>query len=95
MRVDKALKLMARKGSRVALHHKGFEPKNVPRQKGQISLGYYTNTKGKPKVQLPTKVQLRRKTTKCWKQRRWRYATKANRACVVDGMLEGGFVLPK
>jgi hypothetical protein len=50
------LKLMARKGSRVALHHKGFEPKNVPRQRGQISLGYYTNTKGKPKVQFPTKV---------------------------------------
>jgi hypothetical protein len=48
--------LMDRKESRTALHHKGFEPKNVPRQRGQISLDYYTNTKGKPKVQLPTEV---------------------------------------
>jgi hypothetical protein len=56
MKIDKALKLMARKGSRVALHHKGLESKNALRQGGQISLGYYTNTKGKPKVQLPTKV---------------------------------------
>jgi hypothetical protein len=31
MKIDKALKLMARKGSRVALHHKGLESKNVPR----------------------------------------------------------------
>jgi hypothetical protein len=53
----KAFKLMARKGSRVALHHKGLEPKYVPRQGGQISLGYYTNTKDKPMVQLPTKVE--------------------------------------
>ena len=35
---------------------KAFEPKYVPRQRGQITLGYYTNTKGKPQVQLPTKV---------------------------------------
>jgi hypothetical protein len=28
-------------------HNKGFEPKYVPRQRGQISLGYYTNTKCK------------------------------------------------
>jgi hypothetical protein len=27
LRLPKALKLMARKGSRVALHHKGLEPK--------------------------------------------------------------------
>jgi len=47
---------MARKGSRAVFHHKGLEPKYVPRQGGQISLGYHTNTKGKPKVQLPTKV---------------------------------------
>jgi hypothetical protein len=31
-------------------------PKYVPRQGGQISLGHYNNTNGKPKVQLPTKV---------------------------------------
>jgi hypothetical protein len=35
MKIDKALKLMARRGSRVAFHHKGLEPKNVPRQRGQ------------------------------------------------------------
>jgi hypothetical protein len=56
LRLPKTLKLMAWKESRAALHHKGLEPKNVPRQRGQISLGYYTNTKGMPKVQLPTKV---------------------------------------
>jgi hypothetical protein len=56
LRFPKALKLMTRKESRTALHHKGFEPKNVPRQRGQINLGYYTNTKGKPNVQLPTEV---------------------------------------
>jgi tmRNA-binding protein len=54
--LPKASKLMARKGNWVALHHKGFEPKYVSRQGGQIRLGSYTNTKGKPKVQLPTKV---------------------------------------
>ena len=37
----------------------------------------------------------RRKNTQCWKQKKWRYATKANHACVADGMLEGGFVLPR
>jgi hypothetical protein len=53
---------MARKGSRAALHHKGLEPKYGPRR-GQISLGYYTNTKDKPKVQLSTKVAPKGKTT--------------------------------
>jgi hypothetical protein len=56
MKIDKALKLMARKKSRVALHHKRLESKNILRQGCQISLGYYTNTKGNPKVQFPTKV---------------------------------------
>ena len=55
-RLPRALKLMARKGSRAAFHHKGLELKYVPRQRGQIILGYYTNTKGNPNVQLPTKV---------------------------------------
>jgi hypothetical protein len=63
LRLPKTLKLMAWKESRAALHHKGLEPKNVPRQRGQISLGYYTNTKGKPKVQLPTNVEPKGKTT--------------------------------
>jgi hypothetical protein len=57
MNIDKALKLMAQKGSRVALYHKGLQPENVPRQRGQLSLDYYTNKNGKPKVQLPTKVE--------------------------------------
>jgi hypothetical protein len=47
---------MGQKRSRAVIHHKGLEPKYVPRQGGRISLGYYTNIKGKPKVQLPTKV---------------------------------------
>jgi hypothetical protein len=47
---------MAQKESRAVLHHKGLEPKNVRRQRGQISLSYYTNTIGKPKVQLPIMV---------------------------------------
>jgi hypothetical protein len=54
--LPKALKLMARKGSRAALHHKALEPENISRRRGQIRLGYHTNTIGKPKVQLPTKV---------------------------------------
>ena len=52
---------MAWKGSRATLHHKGLEKKYVPRQEGQISLGYYTNTKGKPMVQLPANVALKEK----------------------------------
>ena len=56
LQLPKALKLMARKGNRVVLHRKGLEPKYAPRLGGQISLGYYANTKDKPKVQLPTKV---------------------------------------
>jgi hypothetical protein len=48
--------LIVRKERRAALHHKGLEPTYVPRQRGQINLGSYTNTKSKPKVQLPTKV---------------------------------------
>jgi hypothetical protein len=105
---------MARKGSWAALHHKGLEPENVRRQRGQISLGYYTNTKGKPKVQPPTKVvpkeenyqmvgtkkmALCHQGKSCFCRGRdismWFCATKENHACSVDGMLKGGFVLPR
>jgi len=56
MKIAKGIKLMVRKGSRAALHYKGFEPNYGPRQGAQTSLGYHTNTKGKPNVQFPTKV---------------------------------------
>jgi hypothetical protein len=37
LRLPKALKLMAQKGSRAVFHHRGLEPKYGPRQGGQIS----------------------------------------------------------
>jgi hypothetical protein len=56
MKIAKDIKIDGPEKNWAVLHHRGFEPKYVPRQGSQISLGYYTNTKGKPKVQLPTKV---------------------------------------
>jgi hypothetical protein len=54
--VAKGIEIDGPERSRTALHHEGLEPKYVMRQGCQISLGYYTNTKGKPKVKFPTKV---------------------------------------
>jgi hypothetical protein len=77
-------------------------------------LGYHSNIKGKPKVQLPTKVAAKeenhqmletKKVALCdqgksclcrgrnVRKRLW--ATKANYECTTDGILEGGFVLPR
>jgi hypothetical protein len=56
MKIDKALKLMARKGSRVAFHHKELEPKYVPREKGQIIWAIIPTQKASQKVQFPKKV---------------------------------------
>jgi hypothetical protein len=36
LRLPMALKLMAQKGSRATFHHKGLEPKYVPRERGQM-----------------------------------------------------------
>jgi hypothetical protein len=77
-------------------------------------LRYYTNTKNKSKVQLPTKVAPKEKNhqileTKkvplcnqgklclCRGQnvKRWHWAINANYDCTTDGMLGGGFVLPR
>jgi hypothetical protein len=79
-----------------------------------MSLGYHTNTKGKPKVQLPTNVAPKEenhqmletknvilchqgKSCLCRgrnvRTRLW--ATKANYDCTMDGMFQGGFVLPR
>ena len=59
LRSPRALKPMAPNGNRAVPHNNNkimLESKSVPRQRGQISLGYYTNTEGKSKVQLPTNV---------------------------------------
>ena len=95
IKIAKGIEMDPRKGSWALLQHKGLKHKYVMRQGGQIKLGYYTNTKGKPKVQLPTRAAPKEENHKCWKQKMWRYSTKAYHVCAVDGILEGGFVLPK
>ena len=95
MRIDKELKLMARKRSRVALHHKGLEPKNVPRQRGQISLGCYTNTKDKPRYNFQQGWYPRGKTTNVGNKESSFVVLKQIKDCAADGMLECDFGLPR
>jgi hypothetical protein len=77
-RLPRPLKLMICKECRVALHHKRFKLKYVMWQRSSMRLDYYTNTKGIPKLQLPTKVPHK----------------EANHVCATKQMLEFGFMVP-